>query len=57
MHRDGCEREFGMTDWYQRFGFMYFEFMNDKYKRTDQTVRCWLNLAGQVRPFITRMCN
>jgi hypothetical protein len=35
MSIDACERQFGMTDWYQRFGFMYFEFMKDKYKRTD----------------------
>lgn len=35
MQMDACERQFGMTDWYQRFGFMYFEFMKDKYKRTD----------------------
>lgn len=32
---DACERQFGQPDWYQRFGFMYFEFMQDKYKRTD----------------------
>jgi hypothetical protein len=30
-----CEQQFGLPDWYQRFGFMYFEFMKDKYKRTD----------------------
>lgn len=35
MSIDGCERQFGLTDWYQRFGFIYFEFMKDKYKRTD----------------------
>lgn len=35
MSIDGCERQYGMTDWYQRFGFIYFEFMKDKYKRTD----------------------
>jgi hypothetical protein len=35
MAIDGCERQYGMTDWYQRFGFIYFEFMKDKYKRTD----------------------
>lgn len=30
-----CEAKYGLPDWYQRFGFMYFEFMKDKYKRTD----------------------
>jgi hypothetical protein len=35
MAIDGCEREYGLTDWYQRFGFIYFEFMKDKYKRSD----------------------
>jgi hypothetical protein len=30
-----CEAKFGLPDWYQRFGFVYFEFMKDKYKRTD----------------------
>ena len=28
-----CESQYGLPDWYQRFGFMYFEFMKDKYKR------------------------
>jgi len=32
---DACESEFGERDWYQRFGFIYFEFMKDKYKRAD----------------------
>lgn len=35
MSIDACERQYGLTDWYQRFGFIYFEFMKDKYKRTD----------------------
>lgn len=30
-----CEQQYGLPDWYQRFGFIYFEFMKDKYKRTD----------------------
>jgi hypothetical protein len=30
-----CEMQYGLPDWYQRFGFIYFEFMKDKYKRTD----------------------
>jgi len=32
---DRCESQFGMRDWYQRFGFIYFEMMKEKYKRTD----------------------
>ena len=30
-----CEEQFGQHDWYQRFGFIYFEMMKEKYKRTD----------------------
>ena len=30
-----CEAQYGLPDWYQRFGFIYFEFMKDKYKRRD----------------------
>lgn len=30
-----CEAEFGMKDWYQKAGFIYFEMMKEKYKRTD----------------------
>ncbi|MBS1919417.1 MAG: hypothetical protein JST17_04100 [Bacteroidetes bacterium] len=30
-----CEQQYGQPDWYQRFGFIYFEFMKDKYRRTD----------------------
>lgn len=30
-----CEQQYGMRDWYRRFGFMYFEFLQQKYKRTD----------------------
>lgn len=32
---DGCEAQFGMRDWYQKAGFIYFELMKEKYKRTD----------------------
>jgi hypothetical protein len=32
---DACEREYGLPDWYQRFGFIYFEFMKEKYKIVD----------------------
>ena len=30
-----CEDQYGQHDWYQRFGFIYFEMMKEKYKRTD----------------------
>ena len=30
-----CEEEFGERDWYDRFGFMFYEFMKEKYRRTD----------------------
>lgn len=30
---DACESRFGMPDWYNRFGFLYMTFMQDKYKR------------------------
>ena len=30
-----CEQQYGLPDWYQRFGFIYFEFMKDKYRRSD----------------------
>jgi hypothetical protein len=30
-----CEARYGIRDWYQKFGFMYFEFLQQKYKRTD----------------------
>jgi hypothetical protein len=32
---DGCEKRYGLPDWYQRFGFIYFEFMKEKYKIVD----------------------
>ena len=35
MKIDACENSFGQQDWYQRFGYMYFEFMQLKYKRPD----------------------
>jgi hypothetical protein len=35
MKINDCENQFGIADWYQRFGFMYFEFMQQKYKRLD----------------------
>jgi hypothetical protein len=30
-----CEARFGLEDWYDRFGFVYYEFMKDRYKRPD----------------------
>jgi hypothetical protein len=30
-----CEAQFGMKDWYQKAGFIYFEMMKERYKRTD----------------------
>ncbi|MER3373391.1 MAG: hypothetical protein RIM83_02005 [Allomuricauda sp.] len=30
-----CEARYGVEDWFDRFGYMYFEFMKDKYQRND----------------------
>ncbi len=30
-----CEAKYGVEDWYDRFGYMYFEFMKDRYQRKD----------------------
>ena len=30
-----CEAQYGLEDWYDRFGFVYYEFMSDRYKRSD----------------------
>lgn len=30
-----CENQFGTKDWYQAFGFMYFDFLKTKYKRAE----------------------
>ncbi len=30
-----CEQQYGLPDWYDRFGYVYFEFMQDRYRRTD----------------------
>jgi hypothetical protein len=32
---DICESKNGQADWFKRFGFMYFEFMSEKYKRSE----------------------
>jgi hypothetical protein len=35
MSIDGCEKQYGDEGWYARAGFIYFELMKEKYKRTD----------------------
>ena len=30
-----CEAKYGLEDWYDRFGFIYYEFMADRYKRSN----------------------
>lgn len=35
MELNVCETKFGVEDWYDRFGYMYFEFMKEKYARKD----------------------
>src|SRR3546814_6554130 len=35
-----CEAKYGVEDWYDRFGFIYYEFMADKYKRADRSEEC-----------------
>ncbi|WP_036385315.1 hypothetical protein [Muricauda sp. MAR_2010_75] len=35
MELNICEAKYGVEDWYDRFGYMYFEFMKDKYQRND----------------------
>ncbi len=35
MKLSECEAKFGVEDWFDRFGYMYFEFIKDKYKRKD----------------------
>lgn len=32
---DRCEAQYGERDWFQKFGFIYLEFLKDKYKRND----------------------
>ena len=32
---NGCENQFGAGDWYEKSGFIYFEFMKEKYKRNE----------------------
>ncbi len=35
IEMSACEASFGTEDWYDRFGFIYYEFMKDSYKRKD----------------------
>lgn len=30
---NACEAQYGERDWYPRFGFLYYQFLRDKYKR------------------------
>jgi hypothetical protein len=30
-----CENQYGQQDWYQKSGFIYYEFMKEKYRRAD----------------------
>jgi hypothetical protein len=30
---NACEEQYGERDWYSRFGFLYYDFMRDRYKR------------------------
>jgi hypothetical protein len=32
---DACENKYGSGDWFAKSGFIYFEFMKERYKRTD----------------------
>ncbi len=31
-----CEAQYGQPDWYDRFGYVYYEFMKDKYRRASE---------------------
>ncbi len=35
MELNACEAQFGVEDWYDRFGYMYYEFMAAAYKRAN----------------------
>ncbi|PKA82823.1 hypothetical protein ATE92_0962 [Ulvibacter sp. MAR_2010_11] len=35
MELNLCEEQYGVEDWFDRFGFMYFEFMQEKYRRVN----------------------
>lgn len=32
---DACEKRYGQPDWFQKSGFIYFEFMKERYRRDD----------------------
>ena len=34
MEISRCEDEFGLADWYNRFGYMFFEFCKERYRRS-----------------------
>ena len=34
MELSVCEEEFGTPDWYDRYGYMFYEFVKEKYKRS-----------------------
>jgi hypothetical protein len=35
MELNICEAKYGVEDWFDRFGYMYYEFMKEKYQRKD----------------------
>jgi hypothetical protein len=35
MEFDACENQYGSGDWFEKSGFIYLEFMTEKYKRND----------------------
>jgi hypothetical protein len=35
MEFDACESQYGNPDWFRKNGFIYFEFMKERYKRND----------------------
>ncbi|MEO0996156.1 MAG: hypothetical protein AAFX58_01440 [Pseudomonadota bacterium] len=36
MEISSCEAQYGQPDWYDRFGYVYYEFMKDKYRRSSE---------------------
>ena len=35
MELNDCEAEHGIPDWYDRFGYMYYDFTKNQYQRND----------------------
>jgi hypothetical protein len=35
MEFNTCENQYGTADWFAKSGFIYFEFMKERYKRND----------------------